>query len=176
MEDVQALPTVVGLFPDQAAAEHAVEQLARAGFTADEIGLVAPGDVEEPDYARAEVTGIAAGGALGGVAGALLGAVTAGVIPGAGPVLVAGAIVPIAVLAFTGASAGGTAGALFAAAAAQDQGLYYMQEVRSGRALVTVTTRHQAEARALLEAAGALEVADMGRSESAHKLAEAEDS
>jgi hypothetical protein len=49
-----------------------------------------------------------------------------------------------------------------------------MQEVRGGRWLVTVTTGRTAEARAALEAVGAMEVADIGRSETAHKLAEDE--
>jgi hypothetical protein len=174
MADTASRPTVAGLFRDQAAAEEAVDRLAAAGFSGDEIGLLAPGEAREPDYLKAEATGVATGGVLGGVAGAILGAATVGAIPGIGPILAAGAIVPIVVLAFTGASAGSTIGALFAAAATQDQGLYYLQEVRSGRGLVTVTTDRPAEVRGVLEAAGAMEVADLGSSDTAQKVAEEE--
>src|ERR1041385_8062270 len=128
MADTKSLPTIFATFPDQAVAERAVNALANAGFSADEIGFLAPGAAHEPEYFKATR------------AGAILGAATVGAIPGIGPVLVAGALVPVAVLALTGASAGGTMGALFAAAASQDQGLHYMQEVQSGRSLVTVTT------------------------------------
>lgn len=174
MPETAARPTVFGLFRDRAHAEEAVGRLGDAGFTADEIGFLAPGTVEEPNVLKAEATGVATGGALGGMAGVILGAVTVGAIPGIGPVLVAGALVPILVLAVTGASAGSTMGALFAAAATQDQGLHYMQEVRSGRALITVTTARTEEAAAALESAGALEVADVGRSDTAQKLAQEE--
>jgi hypothetical protein len=176
MADTKSLPTIFALFRDQPSAEEGVNRLAAAGFGAGEIGFLAPGDAHEPEYFKAAATGIGTGGVLGGAAGAVLGAVTAGAIPGIGPVLVAGAIVPIAVLTLTGASAGGTMGGLFAAAASQDQGMHFMQEVQSGRALVTVTTGRTAEAAAALEEAGALEVADVGRSETATHLVEDEES
>lgn len=175
MADTKSLPTIFAVFPDQPAAEQGVNRLAAAGFSPDEIGFLAPGDANEPDYFKAAATGIGAGGVLGGVAGAVLGAVTVGAIPGIGPVLVAGALVPMGVLGITGASAGGTLGALFAGAASQDQGLHYMQEVQSGRTLVTVTTGRTAEARAALEEAGALEVADVGRSDTATHIVEDEE-
>jgi len=174
MADTKSLPTVLATFPDTTTAEHAVNRLAAAGFTPDEIGFLAPGDASEPHYARAAAAGVGAGGVIGGVAGALLGAATAGAIPGIGPVLVAGALVPVLVLGATGASAGATMGALFAGAASQDQGLHYTQEVQSGRALVTVTTARTAEARAALDESGALEVADVGRSDTATHVAEQE--
>jgi hypothetical protein len=172
MADKESLPTIVGVFRDQAAAEAAVHQLNEADFGAREIGLLAPGQADEPNTLKVEAAGVATGGVLGGVAGVILGAATVGAIPGIGPVLAAGATVPVVVLAATGASAGATMGALFAAAATQDQGLHYVQEVRSGRALVTVTTDRTDQALAALESAGALEVADVGRSDTADKLAE----
>jgi hypothetical protein len=175
MADTKSLPTIFGLFRDQAGAELGVNRLAAAGFTPDEIGFLAPGDASEPDYFKAAAAGIGTGGVLGGVAGAVLGAATVGAIPGVGPVLVAGALVPMGLLGVTGASAGGTLGALFAGAASQDQGLHYMQEVQSGRSLVTVTTGRTAEARAALDQAGALEVADVGRSDTASHLVQDEE-
>lgn len=166
--------TVVAVFAAREQAEQGVNALAAAGFVADEIGFLAPGEVDEPRYARATATGIGAGAILGGVAGAVLGAVSVGAVPGIGPVLVGGALLPIGVLSVTGASAGSTLGALFAGAATQDQGLYYLQEVRSGRALVTVTTERTADAIAALEGTNALEVADVGHSDTAAHLVENE--
>jgi hypothetical protein len=175
MADTKTAPTIVGVFADQSAAEAAVERLSEDGFSAGEVGLIAPGEAKEPDYLRQQVKGLVAGGTLGGVAGAVLGAVSVGAIPGVGPVLAAGAIVPVVVGLVTGASAGGTMGSLFAAAATQDQGLHFMQEVRSGRSLITVTTDRVAEATEALERAGALEVADVGRSETASRVVEESD-
>lgn len=175
MADTKSLPTIFATFADQPTAERAVNEVANAGFTADEIGFLAPGEAHEPDYFKATAAGVGTGGVLGGMAGAVLGAATVGAIPGIGPVLVAGALVPVAVLALTGASAGGTMGALFAAAASQDQGLHYMQEVQSGRTLVTVTTARVDEAAAALERAGALEVADVGKSDTAERVVEEEE-
>ena len=174
MTDTKSLPTTVGLFADTGAAERGVNELVDAGFRPDEIGYLGPGDTSEPNYLKAHATGIAAGTAVGGIAGALLGAAAVGAIPGIGPVLAAGAIVPIVVLAFTGASAGATAGTLFAGAATQDQGMYYLQEVRAGRSLVTVTTARTDDLRAALERAGAMEVADLGASDTAQRLADDE--
>lgn len=165
---------MLGLFRDQAAAERGVNQLAAAGFNPEEIGILGPGDTTEPPYFKATAAGVTTGAAIGGAAGLILGAASVGAIPGIGPVLVGGALVPVIVLGFTGTSAGMTLGGLFAGAATQDQGLYYMQEVRGGRWLVTVTTDRLNEARAALEAVGAMEVANIGRSETAHRLAEDE--
>lgn len=91
--------TLVALFRTQTEAEEAVNRLARAGFTPAEIGVLVPGDSEQPDY-------------LSGIG---------------------------------------------------DQALYYLQEVRSGRSLVTVTTPRTEEARGVLQAAAALEVGKVGR-------------
>lgn len=164
--------TVYALFTDQEAAERGINQAVQAGFGPDDISYLGPSDAEEPNYARNAAAGIGTGGVVGGAIGAVLGAVTVGAIPGIGPVLVAGALLPTAVLAMTGASAGATMGALFAGAASQDQALYYMQEVQSGRSLVTITTDRPAEAADALRAAGAMEVADAGTGETARKMEE----
>jgi hypothetical protein len=170
MEHRTSPQTVVGVYRAQAAAEEAVNRLSQAGFRADEIGLLAPGDVEEPRYFKAVATGIGAGGVLGGAAGAVLGAAAVGAIPGVGPVLAAGALLPVAMGAFTGANAGGLLGGLSAAAITQDQALHYMQEVTSGRTLVTVTTDRVDAAEEAMRAARALEVAVTGASETSEKL------
>ena len=171
MANTKKTASIFALFRTQEEAERAIDELAQAGFGADEIGVLVPGDTEEPDYFRRAMAGTGAGTALGGAAGAVLGAASVGAIPGIGPVLVAGALVPVLMGAITGGSTGGLFGWLFSMSSAQDQALYYTQEVRSGRSLVTVTTDRIEEARRAFEAAAALEVAGVGRSETADKMA-----
>jgi hypothetical protein len=163
-------PTLFALFPTLAAGEAAVNELAGAGFVADEIGFLSPGDVREPRAGRKQVVGIGAGSALGGVAGAVLGAAAVGAIPGIGPVLVAGALVPVVIGAVTGVGGGAALGSLLAANVTEDQGLYYQQEVESGRTLVSVTSERVEEAWSALERAGALEVARVGPGQTARRL------
>jgi hypothetical protein len=135
-------------------------------------GFLAPGDAGEPNTGRDEAVGIGSGLALGAAAGAFLGAASVGAITGVGLVLVAGTLVPTAVGGATGASTGATAGALFAAAATQDERLYYQQEVQGGRSLVSVTTDRTDEAWAALERAHPREIANVGAGGTAHRLAE----
>jgi hypothetical protein len=169
MPDEKSPPTVFGLFADREAAERGITRLAEAGFGPEEIGYLTASDATEPNYARNTAAGIGGGAALGGATGVVLGAAAVGAIPGIGPVLVAGALVPILMLGVTGASAGATMGGLFAAAASQDQAMYFMQEVQSGRVLVTVTTPRTTEAVAALHEAGALEATEVGAGQTAEK-------
>ena len=166
--------TILGLYATHGEAERAVNMLVQAGFSAEEIGFLGPGDAKEPDYFKSSVAGAGGGTVLGAVAGGLLGVASMAVAPGVGPILTAGAWLPPLVGLATGGAAGGTAGTLFATAVTGDQALHYRQEVQAGRSLVNVTTTKSGEAMAVLEQAGALEVADVGRSESAEKLAEEE--
>jgi hypothetical protein len=174
MADRTSPQTVLATFSGREEAEGAVHALAQAGFPSQDIGYLAPGEADEPDMLENMAKGAGTGGVVGGLAGTALGVVAAGMIPGIGPVLAAGALIPIAIGAVTGASAGGTLGGLFGAAATQDQGLFYSQEVRSGRSLVSVTTDRVDEARAILEAAGGLHVDLVGQSDTAQKLTEQE--
>jgi hypothetical protein len=165
-------PSLLALFSTQAEAEAGVNELAAAGFGADEIGFLAPGDAGEPNTGRNEAVGIGSGLALGAAAGALLGAASVGAVTGLGLVLAAGTLVPIVVGGATGSAAGATAGALFAAAVTQDEGLYYQQEVQGGRSLVSVTTSRADEAWAALERAHPREIANVGAGGTARRLGE----
>jgi hypothetical protein len=134
--------------------------------------FLAPGDAGEPNTGRNEAVGVSSGLAVGAAAGALLGAASVGAITGVGLVLVAGTLVPIVLGGATGAATGATAGALFAAALTQDEGIYYQQEVQSGRSLVSVTSRRTEDAWAALERARPREIANVGTGGTAHRLAE----
>src|SRR2546427_7342953 len=102
--------TLFALYTNQGDAERALNALADAGFRPEDIGFLGPGQVQEPDHARRQVVGVSGGSVAGGLAGGLLGAVAASAIPGIGPVITAGALLPIVMGAVTGAATGGTIG------------------------------------------------------------------
>ena len=162
--------TIVGLFQTHEEAERAVNLLVNSGFRAEEIGYLAPGEAEEPDFKKSAAAGVGGGAVLGAIAGGLLGAASMVVAPGIGPIVTAGAWLPPLMGIATGAATGGTAGGLFALSGTGDEGLHFRQQVQEGRSLVNVTTNKSQEARGLLEQGGALEVADLGRSESAEQV------
>jgi hypothetical protein len=164
--------TVIGLFASREEAERAIDRLAQAGFPPSEIGFIGPGETGEPEFKKSAAAGVGGGAVVGAIAGGLLGLASMAVAPGVGPIVTAGAWLPPLMGIVTGASAGGTAGGLLAMAGTDDEGLHYRQEVQSGRFLVNVTTDDSEKARAVLEEAGGLEVADLGDTASAKSVTE----
>jgi hypothetical protein len=155
---------VVGIFAERERAEQAVSLLADAGFGADQIGFLTPADATEPPYFARTGKAIVGGGAVGAVAGAVLGALATVALPGAGLAVAAGGTLLAAAMGgVTGGATGGIAGLLFAPSLGGDHGLYYVQEVKRGRTLVSVTcpAANRAQVRQLLLDAGALEAAPL---------------
>ena len=147
--------TVAGLFRTRLEAEKALRNLKWAGFGSDQVSLATPRRARPGHYGLKVLVGIA----IGTVAGALLGALVTGVVPGAKP-LFAGNVVATFLLALVaGAATGAVAGALLSMTASGARGLYYEQEVESGRFLISVTGPRLEEAAALLDASGAMEAA-----------------
>ncbi len=143
--------TAVGLFQDLTHAEHAVEELRDAGFTADQIGFVAPdaaAGVESPpadpgtEAAPTAVMGVGVGVALGAVAGAVLSNV---VLPGIGPVIVGGLLAATLGGAAVGAASGGVVGALVGMSVPEEEALHYESQFHSGRTLLTVRADNRYE-------------------------------
>lgn len=136
--------TAVGVFQDLTHAEHAVEELRRAGFGGDQIGFVAPdatAGVEAPPADLGAQTGeVAALGAAAGVTlGAVLGAVLSNVVlPGIGPVVVGGLLAATLGGAAVGAASGGVVGALVGLSVPEEEARRYEREFHSGRTLLTV--------------------------------------
>jgi len=136
--------TLVAVFADRTAAERAVDDLERAGFTLDEIGYAIRGsdavrggmitDTAGAKDGRGAITGMATGAGLG----AVLGAAAALLIPGFGPVVAGG----VMAMAFGGAIAGTAVGGIFGAmtglGVSEEEARFYEQEFNSGRALVAV--------------------------------------
>src|SRR5262249_58296757 len=77
---------LIGTFANRARAQHFIEELHRAGFHNEEIGVVTPG-VEEPSPAVGDsaLAGALTGGTMGVLAG--MAPAAAGLIPGIRPVL-----------------------------------------------------------------------------------------
>lgn len=141
------MKTVVGMFDDLSDAHEVVQDLMDAGFTRDDVSLVAHDrsseygtyldrDVDD-DVAESTATGAIAGGAIGGLAGLLvgLGALT---IPGIGPVVAAGPIVAGLTGAGIGAAAGGIFGALVGWGIPESEAELYAEGVRRGGTIVAV--------------------------------------
>ena len=139
--------TVVGVFENREQAQKAVNELRRAGFREDEIGVVAqdeqgtPGGKTAEDRGSHTGTGAATGAIAGAGVGALwaLGIVTIG-LPAVGPVIAGGILASVLASAAGTAVAGGIVGALVGLGIPEEQAQTYESEFRAGRTIVTVQT------------------------------------
>jgi hypothetical protein len=149
-------------------ADRAVDELRRAGFRDDQIGVAmrydSGGDattagVTDGDESRAgtgAIAGILGGLGLGAVAG--LG-VLSGVIPVIGPAIAGGTLGVILSNAAVGAGVGGLVGALVGAGIPEDEAQYYHSEFEAGRTIVTVKADGRADdAMAILRRHGAYDM------------------
>ena len=143
------MTAAIGLFWDRASAEEALAALERAGFTRDEISLLAQEEVVEEfldeDAEETAIDGAGAGAlggtALGGLVGLIAGA-SALVIPGVGPALAFGTWATVvgspAAGAGIGAAYGGLVGALVGLGMAEEQTDVYVDGVQRGGILILV--------------------------------------
>jgi uncharacterized protein (TIGR02271 family) len=144
--------TIVALYDDFSTAERVVQELVDAGFTRENISLVANDvageyghrytrtedlstDYDDDDVSAGEGAGIGAleGGVLGLLAG--LGALA---IPGIGPVLAAGPLLGALIGATAGAVTGGLVAGLMDSGVPETDAQYYAEGVRRGGTLVSV--------------------------------------
>ena len=136
--------TAVAVFHSHSQAQKAVRELKDAGFTDEQIGVVAK-DLDGTYQQQTEgnmASEAATAGAVGGLgAGALWGlGIVAGILPAIGPVIAGGALVAIAASSVGTAAAGGLIGALIGLGIPKDEAEYYEGEFNSGRTVVTVKT------------------------------------
>jgi hypothetical protein len=135
---------VVGVFHDRAAAQQAIRDLKQAGFSEDQIGVLARHEEGEVVAETPSGANMAAGAGLGAAAGAGLGALWALAIatlgfPALGPVLVGGTLVAAVLASAGGAAAVGTLlGALIGLGIPEEEAQFYEKEVHAGRTVVTV--------------------------------------
>src|SRR5215471_1162256 len=126
---------LIGVFGDHWQARHFVDELTKAGFRPERIGVLTREKVDETPVEDTAVAGALTGGALGALTGAAL---TSGLIPGVGPVLAGGILVGILGGAAAGATAGGVLGALIGLGIPEEQARHYESEFKAGRTLVVV--------------------------------------
>jgi hypothetical protein len=142
---------VVALYDNFEHARMAVEELVNNGFRRDEVSLVASDDKgdfkryldtphgeEAEDIGEGAAAGAGIGATLGGIGGLLVGLGVLA-IPGIGPVLAAGPLVTALAGAGIGAAAGGLLGALTQVGVPEEHARDYVEGVRHGNVLVTIT-------------------------------------
>ncbi len=154
--------TVVGVFDEQSDADEAIIDLGKAGFSSEQIGVVARnpegkavarnrGD-SETHAGNGAVTGAVAGAGIGGLVG--LG-VLAGIIPVIGPAIAAGTLGVILSNAAGGATLAGLGGALMGWGVPEEHAKYYDGQLQSGRVVVTVHAEDDCDkARTIMESHG----------------------
>jgi hypothetical protein len=128
--------TAVGVFSTHDEARAAVDDLRRAGFPEDQIGVAARDHESRGTFA-------AEGAATGAVAGAGVGAlwaigIAAGMLPAIGPVVAGGLLGSILASAAGGAAVAGIVGALIGMGIPEEEAKYYEGEFAAGRPVVTV--------------------------------------
>jgi hypothetical protein len=147
--------TIVGVFDDRLQADRAVDELRRAEFRDDQIGVAMRYDTgsataETVDTTAADETAAGTGAITGALTGLGLGAlagfgVLSGVIPVIGPAIAGGTLGVILSNAAAGAGVGGLVGALVGAGIPEDEAQYYQGEFESGRTIVTVRADGRAD-------------------------------
>lgn len=156
-------------FTRAAAASAAIRELRRAGFTADEISVMAKDHAAARDVASATGTqagegaaaGLAAGGLLGAAVAALAGA-SAVAIPGVGWVI--GGVLSGAII---GAAGGAVTGALLGLGIPEPEAVVYNARFERGDIIVTVLAgEREVAARRILRGGAADEDATMARDQS----------
>src|SRR3954469_14144076 len=149
-----ATRTIARMFDSYAAASAAVRDLESAGFSRDDVSLVAnnaqgqygstsTSPARDVDRGGADDrpeggagTGAGIGAALVGGAGLLAG-IGALAIPGLGPIVAAGWLVATLAGAGIGAASGGLVGSLTGAGVSRDEAHVYAEGVKRGGSLVT---------------------------------------
>jgi hypothetical protein len=144
--------SIVAVYPDQTAAEHAVRRLHKEGLALGDLSIVGTefrmteepyGFVTPGDYAKAgALTGASFGGLFGLVAGAAF-----LVLPGFGVVVAGGPIATALLAAIEGGMAGTAlgclAGALIGWGVPKDRALKYETHLKGGKFLVVVRSNPQ---------------------------------
>jgi uncharacterized protein (TIGR02271 family) len=142
----QKRKVAIGVFETRQEADQAVEELRRAGFTKDQIGVAArnpDATVKATGKKGAEAEHAAEGTLIGALAGAGIGGlvglgVLAGVVPVIGPAIAAGTLGVILSNAAGGAAIVGLSGALIGWGMSEEDAAYYENEMKAGRYVVTV--------------------------------------
>jgi uncharacterized protein (TIGR02271 family) len=133
--------TVVGVFRDKQQAQKAVDELLRAGFRENQIGVVTQSTESAATTNNAgskTAEGAAIGAATGAGVGLLWGlGIAAQIFPPLG-IVAGGTLLALLASAGTGAGVSAIIGALVGLGIPEDEATYYENEVKSGHTVVTV--------------------------------------
>jgi len=172
--------TLVAVFNDRAQAQQAINDLKRAGFRDDEIGVTSrEGRATTPTGERVTGDNYAAEAAAAGVAtgagvGALWGlGVLSGFLPAIGPAIAGGTLAALLSSAAAGAAAAGLAGTLIGMGIPKEEAEFYENEFKAGKTIVTLKADGRAsEALGIFRRHGGYEMssarATMGATAPAH--------
>lgn len=137
--------TLVAVFNDRAQAQQAINELKRAGFRDDQIGVTSregrattpTGETPSGNNYAAEAG--AAGLATGAGVGALWGlGVLSGFLPAIGPAIAGGTLAALLSSAAAGAAAAGLAGTLIGMGIPKEEAEFYESEFKAGKTIVTL--------------------------------------
>ena len=157
---------ITAVFTSREAAEHAVDELVRNGFSRDDISLLMSDTTQGREFGIKQGTkapeGAATGAAIGGTVGAIaagLTAVASLTIPGAA-LVAAGPLVAALTGLGAGAAAGGLTGALVGMGIPENEATFFKNQIEKGRILVGVYTHGDRtdQAKHILDDSGAEKV------------------
>lgn len=161
-----------GIFASRSAAESAVDRLAAAGFSQDDISVMMSDESSSKDFATEKntkapegtTTGVGIGGVTGGTLGLLAG-LGALAIPGVGPLIAAGPIMGALAGLGVGGAVGGLVGALVGLGIPEYEAKRYEGRVKEGGILVSVhcdSSDEVSRAKDVLKSAGGEDIASSG--------------
>ena len=163
---------VFGIYKSSAQAEHAVDQIAAAGFSHNDISVLLPDTQSSKEFAHEKntkapegtTTGVTTGGVVGGTLGLLAG-VGALAIPGVGPFIAAGPIMGALAGLGVGGAVGGLIGALVGMGIPEYEAKRYEGRIKDGGVLLSVhcdTSDEITKAKELLKRTGAEDISSAG--------------
>jgi hypothetical protein len=163
---------VFGIYKGVHQAESAVEQIAAAGFSHNDISVLLPDMQSSKEFAHEKntkapegtTTGAATGGIMGGTLGLLAG-IGALAIPGVGPFIAAGPIMGALAGVGVGGAVGGIVGALIGMGMPEYEAKRYEGRVKNGGVLLSVHCASSEEidrAKELLKRTGAEDISSAG--------------
>ena len=163
---------VFGIYKSGTQAEGAVDRIATAGFSHNDISVLLPDTQSSKEFAHEKntkapegtTTGVTTGGVLGGTLGLLAG-IGALAIPGVGPFIAAGPIMGSLAGLGVGGAVGGLIGALVGMGIPEYEAKRYEGRVKDGGVLLSVhcdTSDEIAWAKDLLKQTGAEDISSTG--------------
>jgi hypothetical protein len=163
---------VFGIYKSSTQAERAVDRIAAAGFSPNDISVLLPDTQSSKEFAHEKntkapegaATGVTTGGVVGGTLGLLAG-VGALAIPGLGPFIAAGPIMASLAGLGVGGAVGGLIGALVGMGIPEYEAKRYEGRVKDGGVLLSVhcdTSEEISRAKDLLKATGAEDISSTG--------------